>query len=69
MRYRLIIALLALGTLAGYGSGIASLRYRWHHGSCHEGRRWERSAYMGATPRTDCPPCPSAGSAPGATPQ
>ena len=44
MRRRLLIALLAFGTLAGYSSGFASL-YRWHRyghasygRSCHHGQ-------------------------------
>ncbi len=45
MRRRVLIALLAFGTLAGYSSGFASL-YRWHrYGSpyrgCHHGRGYE----------------------------
>jgi hypothetical protein len=32
MRRRIVIALLALGTVAGYGSGIAHVV---HHGHCH----------------------------------
>jgi hypothetical protein len=34
MRRRIVIALLALGTVVGYGSGIAHA-VRWHH--AHEG--------------------------------
>jgi hypothetical protein len=30
MRRRILIVLLALGTIGGYSSGIASLRYRSH---------------------------------------
>jgi hypothetical protein len=33
MRRRIVIALLALGTVAGYGSGIAHLAHG-HHGPC-----------------------------------
>jgi hypothetical protein len=43
MRRRVLIALLAFGTLAGYSSGFASM-YRWHRyghiygGHCRQGR-------------------------------
>ncbi|WP_375772039.1 hypothetical protein NR798_14505 [Archangium gephyra] len=46
MRRRVLIALLALGTLAGYSSGFASL-YRWHRyghaagGHCRQGRAYD----------------------------
>jgi hypothetical protein len=33
MRRRIVIALLALGTVVGYGSGIAQLAHG-HHGHC-----------------------------------
>jgi hypothetical protein len=45
MRRRIVIALLALGTVGGYASGFASLRYRSH---C---RAWtEQRAYSSHTP-------------------
>lgn len=36
MRRRIVIALLAIGTFVGYGSGIASAvhNHRMHHGQC-----------------------------------
>lgn len=34
---RLLIGLLAFGTVAGYGSGLAS--FGWHARACHEHRR------------------------------
>jgi hypothetical protein len=47
MRRRLLIALLALGTVGGYASGIASAVYRYRHGysghrsgGCH--RSWRQ---------------------------
>jgi hypothetical protein len=51
MRRRILIVLLALGTVGGYSSGIASLRYRSH---C-------RKAWTESGPRAyqTCPPCPS----------
>ncbi len=49
MRRRFIIALLALGTVGGYASGFASLRYRSH---C-------RSVWTEARARHTCPPCPA----------
>jgi hypothetical protein len=49
MRRRILIALLALGTVGGYASGFASLKYRSH---CR--RAWmEQRAYQ------TCAPCPS----------
>lgn len=36
-RRRLLIGLLAFGTVAGYASGIAS--FGWHARACHEHRR------------------------------
>lgn len=47
MRRRLLIVLLALGTVGGYSSGIASLRYRKH---C-------RRAWSEAHAARTCPPC------------
>lgn len=46
MRRRVLIVLLALGTIGGYSSGIASLRYRKH---C-------RKAWMES--RVEAPPPP-----------
>ena len=47
IRRRLLIALLALGTVGGYASGIASTVYRYRHGhyghgagGCH--RSWRQ---------------------------
>ena len=47
MRRRMLIALLALGTVGGYASGIASTVYRYRHGyyghgsgGCH--RSWRQ---------------------------
>jgi hypothetical protein len=67
MRRRALIFLLALGTLAGYSSGFASL-YRWHrygHGrgpgwSCHHGRSFEseprpQAQAQAQAPVTDAP--------------
>jgi hypothetical protein len=48
MRRRLVIALLALGTIGGYASGFASLR---HHSEC-------RRAWMEEHASQTCPPCP-----------
>ena len=57
MRRRIVIALLALGTVGGYTSGFASLRYRSH---CRHG--WgEQRAYA-----SSCTPCPGSAQAPGA---
>ncbi len=55
MRRRVLIALLALGTVTGYSSGFASL-YRWHRyghayrGHCHQGRASEYNARQGTQP-------------------
>jgi hypothetical protein len=56
MRRRLLIALLALGTVAGYSSGFASL-YRWHRyghaygGHCRQGRAYDDDSFRsGRTP-------------------
>ncbi|QRN94607.1 hypothetical protein JRI60_36600 [Archangium violaceum] len=68
MRRRALIILLAVGTIAGYSSGFASL-YRWHryghgHGqgwSCQHGRGYEydtRTAPSWPPPRQ--PPAPQA---------
>ncbi len=63
MRRRALIFLLALGTLAGYSSGFASL-YRWHrygHGrgpggsSCHHGRGFESNPRTAQALPTDAP--------------
>jgi hypothetical protein len=54
MRRRIVIALLALGTVGGYASGFASLRYRSH---CRSG--WgEQRAY------SSCAPCPGSAHGP-----
>lgn len=55
MRRRVLIALLAFGTLAGYSSGFASL-YRWHRyghpygGHCRQGRAHDSNFRHGTTP-------------------
>ncbi|NMO20364.1 hypothetical protein, partial [Pyxidicoccus fallax] len=41
-RHRLLIVLLALGTVGGYASGFASLARRHHHHRCHTGAWGER---------------------------
>lgn len=41
MRRPVLMFLLSLGVLFGFGSGIASLRYRMHHG-CHSDWRGDR---------------------------
>ncbi|MCY1080384.1 hypothetical protein [Archangium lansingense] len=52
MRRRVLIALLAFGTLAGYSSGFASL-YRWHRyghpygGHCRQGRNYDDPSRYG----------------------
>jgi hypothetical protein len=57
MRRRVLIALLAFGTLAGYSSGFASL-YRWHRyghaygGHCRQGRAYDSGSRHGTTPWT-----------------
>jgi hypothetical protein len=52
MRRRILIVLLALGTVGGYSSGVASLRYRSH---CR------KAAWMESQSRSyqTCPPCPA----------
>ncbi|HEX8437392.1 hypothetical protein [Archangium sp.] len=68
MRRRVLIALLAFGTLAGYSSGFASL-YRWHrygspYGGCHHGRGYDYNynshRERWAPPPTATPPAPQA---------
>ncbi|WP_224243692.1 hypothetical protein [Hyalangium gracile] len=54
MRRRILIAVLALGTLGGYTSGVASLRYR---SQCRRAWMEERAA------RT-CAPCPTSAESP-----
>jgi hypothetical protein len=55
MRRRVLITLLALGTLAGYSSGFASL-YRWHRyghaygGHCRQGRTHDYNSRHGTAP-------------------
>ena len=52
MRRRVLITLLALGTLAGYSSGFASM-YRWHRyghpsgGHCRQGRAHDSNSRHG----------------------
>jgi hypothetical protein len=68
MRRRVLIALLAFGTLAGYSSGFASL-YRWHrygssYAGCHHGRgydyRYNSNMDRWAPPPPATPPGPQA---------
>ncbi|WP_157231768.1 hypothetical protein [Hyalangium minutum] len=54
MRRRIVIVLLALGTVGGYVSGFTSLRSRSH---C-------RRAWMEERASTTCAPCPSSPQAP-----
>lgn len=55
MRRRILITLLALGTIGGYTSGFASLRYR--SSQC-------RRAWMEQRTAQTCAPCPSSLEAP-----
>ncbi|WP_224364678.1 hypothetical protein [Hyalangium versicolor] len=48
-RRRILIALLALGTIGGYASGFSSLR---HHSQC-------RRAWMEERFNRTCAPCPN----------
>ncbi len=50
MRRRILITLLALGTVGGYASGFASMKYRSSH--C-------RRAWMEQRTSQQCAPCPS----------
>ena len=63
MRRRVLIALLAFGTLAGYSSGFASV-YRWHrYGSSYGGhcRGWQgHPSRYDTAPRHQAPPGPQA---------
>jgi hypothetical protein len=64
MRRRIVIALLALGTVGGYASGFASLR---HRSSCHRG--WsEQRAYSSHTPCRGGAQAPASPSAEAPTP-
>jgi hypothetical protein len=54
MRRRFVIALLALGTVGGYASGFASLRYRSH---CRSAWNEDRAA-------SACAPCSGSTQAP-----
>ena len=54
MRRRIVIALLALGTVGGYASGFASLRYR---SSCRHAWTEDRSVSASS-------PCPGSAQAP-----
>jgi hypothetical protein len=47
MRRRILIVLLALGTVGGYSSGIASLRYRSH---CRKAWMESRASHRYAPP-------------------
>jgi hypothetical protein len=58
MRHRIVIALLALGTIGGYASGFASLRHRSSY--CRHGWTEQRAPQA-------CAPCPSSFQAPAAT--
>jgi hypothetical protein len=68
MRRRVLIALLAVGTLAGYSSGFANL-YRWQrygspYAGCHHGRGYDYnsnpSSDRWAPPPNAAPPAPQA---------
>jgi hypothetical protein len=65
MRHRVLIVLLAFGTVAGYASGFASLSRRAH---CHGGwsQRWSQAR---ETPPPACAPCPGAVAPPPAAPR
>lgn len=52
MRHRVIIALLAFGTVSGYASGFASLSRR---ARCHSSSSWRHAP---AAPPQACAPCP-----------
>jgi hypothetical protein len=54
MRRRILVVLLALGTVGGYASGFSSLR---HHAQCHRAWMEERAAQT-------CTPCPGSAEAP-----
>ncbi len=70
MRRRLLIALLALGTVGGYASGFASMARR-HHSRCHGGgwdqrwdsrgprHSWDSYGPRGATPAPATPAAPA----------
>jgi hypothetical protein len=45
MRKRILIALLALGTIGGFGSGIASLVHHARHHACDHTSWHERSSW------------------------
>lgn len=80
---RILMVVLGLGVIFGFGSGIASLRYRMHHGSCHsdwrQGRRdygagdWRRAEPQvrapAPTPQTVVVQQPAATPAPASAPQ
>jgi hypothetical protein len=55
MRRRVLIALLAFGTLAGYSSGFASL-YRWNrYGSPYRGHHCQQWQSRAQAPTHDAP--------------
>ncbi|HEX8698748.1 MAG TPA: hypothetical protein VF815_07920 [Myxococcaceae bacterium] len=55
MKRRILIVLLALGTVGGYSSGIASLRYRKH---CRKAWTESRTShtYVPYSERAEAPP-------------
>lgn len=57
MRRRIVIALLALGTVGGYASGIASLRHRSH---CRHAWSEDRAASAPCPGSMQAPAAPSA---------
>ncbi|HZI10554.1 MAG TPA: hypothetical protein VE153_09150 [Myxococcus sp.] len=66
MRRRVLIALLAFGTLAGYSSGFASL-YRWkryghasYGRSCHHGYGYNSNAHAAPWAPSRAPQSPQA---------
>jgi hypothetical protein len=61
MRHRVLIALLAFGTVAGYASGFASLRRARCHASSSSWRT------VRAAPPQACAPCPGAEAPPPAS--
>ncbi len=65
MRRRVLITLLALGTVVGYSSGFASL-YRWHRyghphgGHCSQGRHYDDPSPHGSWAPARAPQPPQA---------
>lgn len=58
MRRPFAIALLALGTVLGYGFAFHSMRYHHHYGYGYDGwcgRDWNRQNQAPATPKVEPP--------------